>query len=132
MIFLLLTGLRVGETKRLQWSYIDFENKILTVPRELTKSDREHQLPLSDFLLALLKKRHVYRKNSIWVCKACQTQDKADMQSGTLKHCTADSTSFKNAQIAEFEFFGTNLRKADFTNAQITGSHSEKSRKKAA
>ena len=53
-MFLLLTGMRVGESKRLQWNHIDFESRILTVPRELTKSDREHLLPLSDFLLALL------------------------------------------------------------------------------
>jgi integrase len=76
MIFLLLTGMRVGETKRLQWSYIDFENKILTVPRELTKSDREHRLPLSDFLLALLKKRRVYRKTSIWVFQSTRDHNK--------------------------------------------------------
>ncbi|MBX9671580.1 MAG: tyrosine-type recombinase/integrase [Candidatus Obscuribacterales bacterium] len=62
MLFLLLTGMRVGETKRLNWSYVDFENKILTVPREQTKSDREHQLPLTEFLVALLKKRHVLPK----------------------------------------------------------------------
>ncbi len=76
MIFLLLTGMRVGETKRLQWNHIDFENKILTVPRELTKSDREHRLPLSDFLVALLKKRHAYRKNSTWVFQSTRDHHK--------------------------------------------------------
>ena len=30
-------GMRFGETRKLKWSYVDFENKILTVPRELTK-----------------------------------------------------------------------------------------------
>lgn len=56
-----------GETRMLKWSYVDFENKILTVPREITKCDREHRLPLSDFLIDLLKKRHTYRKSSEWV-----------------------------------------------------------------
>jgi len=37
MLFVLLTGMRFGETRKLKWSYVDFENKILTVPRELTK-----------------------------------------------------------------------------------------------
>ena len=36
MISLLLTGMRFGETRKLKWSHVDFENKILTVPRELT------------------------------------------------------------------------------------------------
>ncbi|MBX9569251.1 MAG: tyrosine-type recombinase/integrase, partial [Candidatus Obscuribacterales bacterium] len=48
LIVLLLTGLRVGEAKRLTWSQVDFENGILIIPREQTKSDREHRLPLSD------------------------------------------------------------------------------------
>jgi integrase len=75
MLFLLLTGMRFGESRKLQWSHVDFENKILTVPRELTKSDREHRLPLSDFLVALLRKRYIYRNHSEWV-----------FQSARLKH----------------------------------------------
>ena len=63
LIFLLLTGMRFGETRKLRWTHVDFDNKILTVPRELTKNDREHRLPLSDFLVALLKKRYIYRNN---------------------------------------------------------------------
>lgn len=67
LLFLLLTGMRSGETRQLKWNYVDFTNKILIVPRELTKSDREHRLPLSDFLVALLKRRYAYRTNSEWV-----------------------------------------------------------------
>jgi integrase len=53
-----------------------FENKILIVPRELTKSDREHRLPLSDFLVALLKKRYIYKKHSEWVFQSSRLKDK--------------------------------------------------------
>ena len=76
MIFLLLTGMRFGETRKLKWSHVDFENKILIVPRELTKSDREHRLPLSDFLIALLKKRYIYRKHSEWVFQSSRLKDR--------------------------------------------------------
>ena len=76
MIFLLLTGMRFGETRKLKWCHVDFENKILVVPRELTKSDREHRLPLSDFLVALLKKRYIYRKHPEWVFQSCRLKDK--------------------------------------------------------
>jgi integrase len=72
LLFLLLTGMRFGETRKLKWSYVDFENKILTVPREITKSDREHKLPLSDFLISLLRKRHVYRNGSEWVFQSAR------------------------------------------------------------
>jgi len=67
LLFVLLTGMRFGETRQLKWSFVDFENKILNVPRELTKCDREHRLPLSDFLLGLLKRRYVFGNNSQWV-----------------------------------------------------------------
>jgi integrase len=67
MIFLLLTGMRFGETRKLKWCHVDFENRIVIVPRELTKSDREHRLPLSNYLVELLKKRYRCREHSEWV-----------------------------------------------------------------
>ncbi|MBS2005766.1 MAG: site-specific integrase [Cyanobacteria bacterium SZAS TMP-1] len=76
LLFLLLTGMRFGETRKLKWTYVDFNEKILTVPRELTKSDREHRLPLSDFLLALLKKRYLYRNQSEWVFQSTRLRNK--------------------------------------------------------
>jgi integrase len=76
MVFLLLTGMRFGETRKLKWSHVDFANKILIVPRELTKSDREHRLPLSDFLIALLKKRYTYRKHPEWIFQSSRLRDK--------------------------------------------------------
>lgn len=75
-IFLLLTGMRFGETRKLKWCHVDFENKMLTVPRELTKSDREHQLPLSNFLVELLKKRCAYKKQSDWIFQSSRLRDK--------------------------------------------------------
>jgi integrase len=76
MIFLLLSGMRFGETRKLKWCHVDFENKILVVPREITKSDREHRLPLSDFLVELLKKRYTYRRQSEWVFQSCRLKEK--------------------------------------------------------
>ncbi|MBL0186831.1 MAG: integrase family protein [Candidatus Obscuribacter sp.] len=76
LLFLLLTGMRFGETRKLKWCHVDFENKILIVPRELTKSDREHRLPLSDFLASMLKKRYIYRQQSEWVFQSCRLREK--------------------------------------------------------
>ncbi len=76
MLFLLFSGMRCGETRKLRWCHIDFENKILIVPREQTKTDREHRLPLSEFLVALLKKRYIYRKNSDWVFQSSRLKNK--------------------------------------------------------
>ena len=67
LLFLLFTGMRVGEALSLKWCHIDFEEKLLTVPRELTKSDREHSLPLTEFLMELLKQRRRNNRQSEWV-----------------------------------------------------------------
>jgi integrase len=76
LLFLLLTGMRFGETQRLKWSYVDFANKILIVPRELTKSDRELRLPLSEFLVALLKQRFQRRLGSEWVFQSARSNQR--------------------------------------------------------
>jgi integrase len=92
IIFLLFTGLRIGEARKLKWSYVDFEDKILTIPREITKSDREHQLPLSDFLVDLLRKRYLHRQKSEWVFQSKRLKHKHLSESaGILRRVRAKS-----------------------------------------
>ncbi len=54
-IFVLMTGLRRREASTLMWTNIDFKNKGLTI--ENTKNHETHTLPLTDYLIALLKQR---------------------------------------------------------------------------
>lgn len=58
LILCLFTGLRRTEAAKLKWKDINFEQRSLRIPEENAKSDREHGLPLSDFVLNLLKERH--------------------------------------------------------------------------
>jgi integrase len=67
LILLLLTGLRRTEAIRLRWSDIDFEQQTLTIPAEVSKNHREHRLPLSDLLLAMLERRRYQSGKSGWV-----------------------------------------------------------------
>lgn len=55
LLLVLFTGLRKQEAAKLRWSDIDFNNKTLTVAN--TKNHLNHTLPLSDFLLQLLRSR---------------------------------------------------------------------------
>ena len=55
LLLLLFTGLRKNEGLQLRWSAIDFEAKTLCTD---TKTQKNHTLPLSDYLIKLLKKRH--------------------------------------------------------------------------
>ena len=51
--FLLLTASRLNEVVGMQWSEIDFDNKLWIVPASRTKAAREHRVPLSDRALTL-------------------------------------------------------------------------------
>ena len=53
---LLLTGCRRDEIGSLQWSEIDLEKRIITLPASRTKNHSEHIVPLSNRALAILKK----------------------------------------------------------------------------
>jgi integrase len=53
--FLILTAARSGEVRGAQWSEIDLNKKIWTVPAERMKAKREHRVPLSTQAITLLK-----------------------------------------------------------------------------
>jgi integrase len=61
-VFCLLTGLRRTEAAQLKWGYVDTKATVLTIPAEVTKANRPHQLPLTPFLLALLESRAKVRR----------------------------------------------------------------------
>jgi integrase len=52
----ILTAARSGEILEMQWSEIDFEKKIWTVPANRMKAGREHRVPLSARAASILKK----------------------------------------------------------------------------
>ena len=53
--FCILTACRSGEVRGAQWREFDFENNVWTIPGERMKARREHQVPLSNAALAILK-----------------------------------------------------------------------------
>ena len=50
-----LTAQRRSEVAAMNWEHIDLESKIWTLPREMTKSDRAHEVPLSSQVVDILK-----------------------------------------------------------------------------
>jgi integrase len=54
--FTILTAARTGEAIRAQWSEVDLEAKVWTVPAQRMKAGREHRVPLSAPAVAVLKK----------------------------------------------------------------------------
>lgn len=53
--FMLVTGQRRNEVSTLRWSDIDTERSVWTQPREATKSDRLHEVPLSLLAIEILE-----------------------------------------------------------------------------
>lgn len=51
---LVLTGQRRDEVAGMRWSDVDLGKKVWTLPRELTKADRTHEVPLSDLAIEVL------------------------------------------------------------------------------
>jgi site-specific recombinase XerD len=57
LTLLLFTGLRREEAASLTWKEIDFEAKIIRIPGDRTKNGLTLNLPMTDFVYALLKER---------------------------------------------------------------------------
>jgi integrase len=52
--FLILTATRAGEVRNMQWSEIDWEQKLWVIPATRTKTAKQHRVPLSDRAVQLL------------------------------------------------------------------------------
>jgi integrase len=59
--FVILTAARSGEVLGLQWSEIDLERKIWTVPAGRIKAGREHRVPLSPRAVAIVEAMQTVR-----------------------------------------------------------------------
>ena len=62
MQFLMLTALRYGTASSLKWEYVNWKNKIIDIPKEITKTKIDFKLPLAEESLKILKKLYKYDK----------------------------------------------------------------------
>ena len=65
LLLVLFTGMRRSEASRLRWEDVELAGRTLTLPR--TKNGDPLVLPLSGFLLDLLRARTVLAGTSPWV-----------------------------------------------------------------
>jgi integrase len=57
LVFTLMTGLRRREASGLRWSEVDLPARSLTIPATRTKNGRSHTVPITPYLVAMLKRR---------------------------------------------------------------------------
>lgn len=55
LLFMLLFATRIGETRQLRWSYIDFDTRQIVIPETLTKTEALHVLPITELAYQLLR-----------------------------------------------------------------------------
>jgi len=63
--FIILTASRSGEALKATWQEIDFERGIWTIPGSRMKAGKEHRVPLSEPVLAILKALHEVRLSDL-------------------------------------------------------------------
>jgi integrase len=74
--FAILTACRSNEVRGARWSEIDLQAKLWTIPSARMKAGREHEVPLSDAALDLLKRLNI---SSELVFPGIQNQVLSDM-----------------------------------------------------
>ncbi|ORE90487.1 integrase family protein, partial [Stappia sp. 22II-S9-Z10] len=57
LAFLILTAARSGEVRKMEWSEINFDEAVWTVPGERMKAGRPHRVPLTAPAMALLERQ---------------------------------------------------------------------------
>tara|TARA_R100001143_G_C3357715_1_gene133541 strand:- start:1199 stop:2494 length:1296 start_codon:yes stop_codon:yes gene_type:complete len=76
--FTILTAARSGEVRGAMWSEIDLEAKVWTIPAGRMKAHREHEVPLSDAAIKLLKSLQRL-ENSDYLFPGTKGQQLSDM-----------------------------------------------------
>lgn len=116
--FTILTATRTGDSLRAAWSEFDLSASLWTVPAERTKAKREHRVPLSSSVVALLRalptfggeafvfqgaRQHKPLSNMAML-KLLERMKRDDLTThgfrSTFRDWTADCTAFPN-EVAE-------------------------------
>jgi integrase len=105
IVFVLLTGLRKNEAASLKWANVDFDEQTFLVPD--TKNKEPLVLPMSDIVLALLK-RLAQEKQNEYVFPS--------KRSGYLKNTEKQLREFK--ELSELYFSIHDLRRTYITVAE--------------
>ncbi len=71
---LLITAQRKGEVSQAEWSEIDLKNGWWTIPKERSKNERIHRVPLSPMAIDIFRQAKVRLGDSKWVFPSSKDQ----------------------------------------------------------
>ncbi|MCG8016993.1 MAG: tyrosine-type recombinase/integrase [Candidatus Thiodiazotropha sp. 'RUGA'] len=84
--FQLLTAQRKGEVAAAEWSEVDLEGKVWTIPAEKSKNNLPHRVPLSPQAVSLLEPIKKESKKSIWLFPSPRGQGKKHILETAIDH----------------------------------------------
>ena len=83
--FVLHIPLRAENLCNLKWSYIDFDKKLLTIPRELMKvkdlNFDDFKMPLTDEVINILKEQQLFTAHQEWIFLGTNNRDPINNES---------------------------------------------------
>ena len=65
--FLILAACRSGEARHLEWSDLNLNDRVWTIPPEKMKARREHRIPLTDRMVEIIEKVRPFTQESVYV-----------------------------------------------------------------
>ena len=66
LMFTILTASRTSEVLGMKWPEVDFETRLWTVPAERMKGGKEHRVPLTDEMIAILEPLKVMESDYVF------------------------------------------------------------------
>lgn len=76
LLFTILTMVRTNETRFAEWSDIDIDARVWSIPAEKMKMKREHMVPLSDQVVQLLREVYQHSGRYRWVFPQVRNHEK--------------------------------------------------------
>ena len=120
--FTILTAVRTGEALGAQWSEINFDTATWTLPPSRMKTGKEHQVPLSDAAISILRHQETERGKNPYIFGGRPQRSLSNMaMSMLLRRLGIDATT--HGMRASFRMYAADVAHAPFEIAEAALAH---------
>lgn len=115
ILLLIFTSLRRSEVSNLRWSNLNFEERTITIPAGYNKSQREHVLPMTEIVEAILESRKSLRAETDFVLPNRNAQS----EKGHM--CEPRAVLLRVRKEIGIDFIWHDLRRTTLSNCEKAG-----------
>ena len=120
------TGMREGEILKLKWGMVSLKDRVISLPKEITKDHEDRDIPISDEVLEALNRlpRGIKEDYPVFTYKGKEIQD---IRTGLKKACTVAKVLYGRFKANGFVYhdlrrtFYTDMRRAGVQESVIKG-----------